>query len=104
MEDGALSRRRALQNHVLFRELGDGLRVLSDKVDGVIVIEDFVCECVQPACSDHVALTFAEYEALRKVPKRFAVQAEHVHPAYERVVEEHDGYTVVEKGRGGGAS
>jgi hypothetical protein len=104
MKDIALSTRRASQNQVLFRELNDGLRVLSEEIDGVIVIEDFVCECVESACSDHVALTFAEYEALREVPTttRFAVNQGHVHPAFDRIIEEHDGYTIVEKRVGGG--
>jgi hypothetical protein len=104
MKDGALSEKRASQNHALFREVGEGLRVLSDEIDGVIVIEDFVCECVESTCIDRVGLSFAEYEALREVPAHFAVRRGHVHPAFDRVVEEHDGYAIVEKGRAGGDS
>jgi hypothetical protein len=44
-----------------------------------------------------VCLSIPEYVAVRENPMRFAVLAEHVFPGLERIVEEHEGYVVVEK-------
>jgi hypothetical protein len=88
---------RAAVNDAFFGEINDDLRVLNEKVDGVIAIEEFVCECVETGCTDRIALTIAEYEAVRGVPTRYAVQPGHVDPDYDDVVSEHDRFTVVEK-------
>jgi hypothetical protein len=42
-------------------------------------------------------LTRAEYESVRSEPARFAVLPGHVFSEAERVIEEHDGYLIVEK-------
>ena len=97
MERIDLSERRAAQNHELFGDVGDELRVLSERVDGELAIAEFVCECVDIGCSDRIALTIAEYEAVREVPARFAVKPGHVHFDHDDVVSEHDQFTVVEK-------
>jgi hypothetical protein len=57
----------------------------------------FVCECGEEACRERVYLSLAEYETVRASPIRFAVLPGHEVPEAERVVEERDGYLVVEK-------
>lgn len=57
----------------------------------------FVCECGEDACRERVYLSLAEYESVRASPIRFAVLPGHEFPEAERVVEERDGYLVVEK-------
>jgi hypothetical protein len=57
----------------------------------------FYCECADPHCFDRVYLTAPEYEAIRADSSRFAVVPGHVYPEAETVVEEADGYDVVEK-------
>ena len=57
----------------------------------------FLCECADPECRDHVALTAPEYEAVRANPMHFAITAGHERPDAERVIGRHDGYAVVEK-------
>jgi hypothetical protein len=44
-----------------------------------------------------IQLSIAEYEAIRHSPIRFPVKPGHDYPEFERVVEEHEGYVVVEK-------
>jgi hypothetical protein len=95
MAESDLSERRASQNQALFQDIGDGVRALHDEIDGVILIEEFICECGAPDCSDYVALTSDEYEGLREVPTRFAVHREHVDPAFDRVVATHERYAIV---------
>jgi hypothetical protein len=97
MSDPDVSQRRATENHALFRDIDDGLRALSDEIDGVILIEEFICECHQPRCAYHIALTSEEYEAVREVPTRFAVCREHVDLAFDRVIEVHERYAIVER-------
>ena len=97
MDPSDLSARRAAQNHELFREIGDDVRVLSEKVDGELAIDEFVCECIDIGCSDRIALTIAEYEFVRELPAHYAVRPGHVHADYDDIVFEHELFTVVEK-------
>jgi hypothetical protein len=48
-------------------------------------------------CTEEIAMTLEEYEALRAVPNHFAVVDGHVLPEIERVVERKPSYLVVEK-------
>lgn len=58
---------------------------------------DLVCECADEACTAPIALTPAEYEALRAGPADFAVLARHVVHDVEEVVAELESCTVVRK-------
>jgi hypothetical protein len=97
MEGVDVSVSRAEQNDALLGEIGEGLRVLSERVDGQIAIEDFVCECVDLGCTDRIVLTVAEYEAIRAAPARFVVHPDHVAVENDVVVLENDQFTIVEK-------
>ena len=59
----------------------------------------FICECADPACTELVRLTFAEYEDVRADSRHFVNAPGHEVNAdgYGRVVSRHDGYVVVEK-------
>jgi len=56
-----------------------------------------LCECGTGGCTERLELTRTEYEQLRRYPTRFAVLPGHQIPGVERVVEEHEGFLVVEK-------
>jgi hypothetical protein len=61
---------------------------------------DWYCECASLDCSEPVQLTIAEYEAVRKHPRRFVIAPDerHVGPEAERVVvQKSDRYWIVEK-------
>jgi hypothetical protein len=79
----------------LFAEIDDDLRALSEKVDSVIAIDDIVFACLETGCSDHIALTPSEHEAVREA--RFAVRPGHVQPRGRPAVGGHDGSMVVDK-------
>ena len=56
-----------------------------------------VCECGDKECTMALHVPVAEYEAVRKHPRRFLVLEDHEIPDAERVVERHRSWIVVEK-------
>lgn len=58
--------------------------------------DSFRCECGDTACTHVIELTRTEYEWVRASATRFALATNHEHPG-DRVVAEHERYTVVEK-------
>jgi hypothetical protein len=71
-------------------EAGRGLRGADDLLA-------FVCECARLGCNQLLSLTVAEYEAVRRDPRRFVIVDGHELPETEDVVERHERYSVVEK-------
>jgi len=57
----------------------------------------FRCECGDGGCAYPIALTRAEYELVRAHPTHFAIARNHENPESDRVVAEHERYTIVEK-------
>ena len=84
-------------NQSSFREINENLETLNRQFKEIIPVGDFVCECADLECTARIGMTIAEYEHVRSVPTHFAVRHGHVFLEAERVVEEGDGYTVVEK-------
>jgi hypothetical protein len=54
-------------------------------------------QCADAECVPPVPITSEAYQAVRAKPRRFAVLADHVLPAVERVVATTNDYVVVEK-------
>lgn len=59
--------------------------------------ELYFCECADLDCREKVTLQEAEYEAVRSDARRFLVVPGHEIPDVETVIEEHDGWVVIEK-------
>jgi hypothetical protein len=59
-----------------------------------------VCECADVDCDRVLAVTRAEYEAVRRDARRFVLAKEHVRPGIESVVAETERFVVVEKDEG----
>jgi hypothetical protein len=92
---------RLAQNETLFREVNERVaevatQFLEDESHGLPV--EFTCECSGARCTEPIATTLAEYEAIRAAPTRFAVIPGHERVQIESVVERHPTYLVVEKG------
>jgi hypothetical protein len=91
---------RLAGNEALFREVNERV---AEVAEHFIEVEthgdpvDFNCECGSADCTEQMALTVHEYEAVRAAPTRFAVVQGHEVPDIERVVERHSNYLVVEK-------
>jgi hypothetical protein len=57
----------------------------------------FVCECGRPDCTEIVKLPLEDYQRAHQVDTRFVVLPGHEYPEVERVLEEGNGYFVIEK-------
>ena len=85
---------RLAANESIFRA---GNESIAKMVDGKLEQAPFLCECGEASCLARVALTPAEYEAVRAHPARFFVVPGHEDlTAGEAVVEEYARYTLVE--------
>lgn len=96
-------RQRQAENENRFRSINEriediGEQLFDDPAEGAKVW-DFVCECHREDCVERLALTVAEYEAVRADGRRFVVapSPDHVDMNVENVVDMSTRYWVVEK-------
>ena len=95
--------RRLGLNETLFREVNERVKSVSEGFAEPEAMAEFVCECGDDSCAARIQMSLAEYERVRSSPIRFVIVPGHELPEVERVVEENDRFTVVEKLRGGPA-
>jgi hypothetical protein len=95
--------RRVGENEVLYREVNERVRDLSDQFGLTVETVDFVCECGRLDCNEPIKLTGAEYADVRSDGATFAIKPGHELPDTETVVEEHETYFVVRKHEDGPA-
>jgi hypothetical protein len=76
----------------LFREVNERIDQLA--LGGAI---EFICECSNPECTETIRMVRCDYEAIRGHSARFPILPGHEQPDVERIVEESEGYVVVEK-------
>jgi hypothetical protein len=86
-------------NEALFREVNERVAEVAEHFlpGETPTAVNFSCECGDRACTEQIAMTLGEYEALRAKATRFAVAPGHEVPDIERVVARHPSYFVVEK-------
>ena len=85
------------RNEARFRDINERLEQGLRQVPDTPEVLEFVCECGDRNCEAHVQLTLAEYEAVRRDSRHFAVIPGHVARDTERVVASHARFEVVEK-------
>jgi hypothetical protein len=85
---------RLVRSHVLFREVNERVR---EVVNPVAAPLEFLCECSNEECTETVTLDLAEYDRIRSHANLFAVAPGHERPAVDRVVDQGEGYILVEK-------
>lgn len=85
---------RSLRSEIIFREANQAIdrNRLFDSDD----LLTFLCECGNVSCGSDVELTTAEYAAVRRNTRQFVLAIGH-DDGLERVVDEFDRYSVVEK-------
>ena len=84
-------------NEAWFREVNERLE---DRAAGQSAPSDafeIVCECAREECTERIAIDFAAYEAVRRIPTRFIVVEGHLDSTCERLVSATGGYDIVEK-------
>ncbi len=89
------SEERAARNEVSFRAANERLGEKRVEV-GAGGKTPFLCECSDPECTELLQLTFDEYEHVRSKANRFVAAVGH-DGEFGRIVEEHDGYAIIEK-------
>ena len=88
---------RAARNESLFREVNERIGSTASKLSPMFT--EFMCECADDSCFEHVSLTSEEYSSVRKMgPVYFILKPGHDDAAIERVVGgEAERYEIVEK-------
>jgi hypothetical protein len=83
-------------NESLFREANEKLedKVVELSLTGART--PYLCECDDDRCTGILRLTMPEYEAVRRKPRQFVVIPGH-ESSPDRIVEENEGFTVIEK-------
>jgi len=90
----SLSDERLAKNEILFREINERLDEMSVPWSKTT---DYLCECSEMSCTKIVELTNAEYERVRSKGTVFVVVPGHERPEIEKVIEEQEGFLLVEK-------
>jgi hypothetical protein len=90
-QDRSLATRQAL-----FRDVNERIFQVAS-TGGADVGIDFLCECASEECTETLALTRAEYEAVRRSPIRFVIKPGHDDPGVERLVATSTDSLVAEK-------
>jgi hypothetical protein len=85
---------RLVRNQVLFREVNERVRETLGQTEGPL---DFVCECCSEECIERVTLDVTEYDRVRANANLFLVSAGHERLDVERVVDQGEGYLLVQK-------
>jgi hypothetical protein len=70
------SRSSAATNQALFREINERVKELNKGFSLVLPVGEWVCECANVTCTDRVAMSAKEYEAIRSDGARFFVAPE----------------------------
>lgn len=88
-----LRRERAATNESLFREVNERI----EDISGDASFTQFICECEDQQCDEHVSMTVEEYEHVRAEGNRFLVLPGHTSEDVDEVLESTDRYLVVRK-------
>jgi len=88
---------RAARNESLFRDVNEQIKSTATELSPMFT--EFMCECADDSCFEHVSLTSEEYSSVRKMgPVYFILKPGHEVADIERVVGgEADRYEIVEK-------
>jgi hypothetical protein len=82
---------RIAENEALFREMNEPMAAWQERREAPTETHLYFCECGERSCYERVALTIADYEALRADPAHFrdgylvAEKNEDVRPIVERM-------------------
>ena len=87
---------RAAANESTFRDANETMRRKADEITGGRGATPYLCECEDERCTEVMALTREDYEAVRSRPRTFVIVAGH-QSSDDRIVAERDGLVIVEK-------
>jgi len=93
-------KKRVVENEILFRDVNERLKGVSEGFGDVLPEFEIICECGNAVCTQRISLTLDEYERLRAVGTHFAIRRGHESLDVETIVEDRGGYLVVQKDAG----
>jgi hypothetical protein len=88
---------RLARNENLFREINERVREIAAEHGADVHLYEFYCECSNTDCTLRVELALRDYERVREHGNRFLVAPGHDLPEIERIVEQSEGWWVIEK-------
>ena len=92
--DDELRSRRVADNEGLFREVNERVEDVAQEMG---VDPEILCECARRDCTRRLRVPVQEYERVRAYGRRFLVLPGHEQLEFERVIDQADGWLVVEK-------
>lgn len=87
---------RLARNQATFREANQRIVAAAGEIGVGARSVPFICECADPSCTQVLPIDLADYEAVRRNPRRF-LHADGHDDGLGEPVELHEGYVVVEK-------
>jgi hypothetical protein len=87
-------------NEAIFRQVNEQIRDLNrtfETNEGTLAV---VCECGNSDCTERLELPVQDYERIRGDARHYVIAKGHEIPSVETVVEQTDGYEVVQKDEG----
>ena len=91
----ATSEDRKAENEAAFRDANERIREVHRELEPALERVPYLCECEEASCRETIRLTPAEYERVRSDPTWFVIVPGH--PTSGDVVEQGDGFRIVEK-------
>ena len=80
----------------MFREANERAKAWEER-HREVEVELYFCECADPNCPERVGLGKADYERVRSDSRHFVIAPGHELPDVETVIEQHDGWVIIEK-------
>ncbi|HEY3578743.1 MAG TPA: hypothetical protein VGK68_12240 [Gaiellaceae bacterium] len=99
MSDDERARRVGL-NEAIFRQVNEQIRDLNRDFgteEGTMAV---ICECGNSDCTERLEVLVQEYERIRGDARHYVIAKGHEIPSVETVVEQGEGYDVVQKDEG----
>jgi hypothetical protein len=94
--------RRLAENEALFRVVNERIEEVNRAFATLTETMDVVCECGAIECTERLLLGVPDYERVRSEPTLFVIVPGHQIEDVEDVVEEGDGWMVVQKSKSPG--
>ena len=93
---GTAREERIAGNEAMFRSANERMAGW-EEIRASENVELYFCECADPECREKIGLRRQEYEEVRSDSRHFVIVQGHEIPDVETVIEEHEGWVVIEK-------
>ena len=90
-------RREEAINETRSRQTNEWIEEANDQLGAGRPMDEYRCECSDGLCAAVISLTRVEYEAVRTNGLRFIIASDHENPELDRLITEHDRYSIVAK-------